>query len=544
MIRPGDYFVSIDMKDAYLMLMMHPDCFRFLCFEWENVRYFYRCMPFGLTSSPRIFTKVFKCVLTFLRKKGLRISAWFDDIILMANSVSLLLEHLKYTMTTIKSLGFIPNMEKSMLVPSQEIYHLGFVWNSVNLTLAVPVNKVSNLKILCSQALAHSVSLRFLNQILGIIKNFRLGYTYAALHYRGIQKDVAFHISNDFNWDDRILLSDSAIADLNWWKECSDSLPPKSISPFVPDLTITTDSSESGWGGISSEGDEAYGFWSPDESRIHINILETKAVIFTFYSLIRKYSNISILIKSDNSTTVTYINNMGGVIALEVNEIIIELFNFCMNKNINIQASHICGRFNTQADNLSRRSRDHCYSLPSNFFKLIRNKMCFSPIIDLFASRLNFKLHNYYSEGPDPFAKEFDAFNNPWPNKVYAFPPINLIEKFIHRFVHLNIEFGLLICPFWPSQPFFPLLLDILIDEPYIFSASILEESSLLPKGASLFLACNISSLSVLTKEFQKKPAHACYEASTPSPYVHTSEPGKTLQIGATQGKLIIAHYL
>ena len=61
----------------------------------------------------------------------------------------------------------------------------------------------------------------------------------------------------------------------------------------------------------------------------------------------------TLLIKSDNSTTVTYINNMGGVKALEVNEIIIELFNFCMNKNINIQASHICGHFNTPADVLS-----------------------------------------------------------------------------------------------------------------------------------------------------------------------------------------------
>ena len=147
---------------------------------------------------------------------------------------------------------------------------------------------------------------------------------------------------------------------------------------------------------------------------------------------------------------------MGGVKALEVNEIIIELFNFCMNKNINIQASHICGHFNTQADALSRRSRDHCYSLPSHIFKLICNKMFFSSIIDLFASRLNYKLHNYYSEGPDPFAKEFDAFNNPWPNKVYAFPPINLVDKFIHRFVHLNIEFGLLMCSFLPSQHFFP----------------------------------------------------------------------------------------
>ena len=46
----------------------------------------------------------------------------------------------------------------------------------------------------------------------------------------------------------------------------------------------------------------------------------------------------------------SYINNMGGVKALEVNELIIELFNYCINRNINIQASHICGRLNTQAD--------------------------------------------------------------------------------------------------------------------------------------------------------------------------------------------------
>ena len=71
-----------------------------------------------------------------------------------------------------------------------------------------------------------------------------------------------------------------------------------------------------------------------------------------------------------------------------------------------------------------------------------------------------------------------------------------------------------------------------------------LEESLLLPKGASQFLACNISSLSVLIKEYQKKPVHVCYEASTHRPYVHTSEPGKTLQIGVTQGKLVMAHYL
>ena len=41
-------------------------------------------------------------------------------------------------------------------------------------------------------------------------------------------------------------------------------------------------------------------------------------------------------------------------------------------------------------------------------------------------------------------------------------------------------------CSFLSSKHFFPILLDILIDEPYIFSAAMLKESSLQPKGASL----------------------------------------------------------
>ena len=65
MLRPGDYFISIDLRDAYLMLLIHPDFWKYLCFDWEGKRFFYRCMPFGMTSSPHTFTKVFKRVLVF-----------------------------------------------------------------------------------------------------------------------------------------------------------------------------------------------------------------------------------------------------------------------------------------------------------------------------------------------------------------------------------------------------------------------------------------------------------------------------------------------
>ena len=216
MLRPGDFLVSIDLSDAYLMLLIHPDMWHYLCFDWDNIRYHYRCMPFGLTSSPRIFTKVLKCVLIFLRGRGLRISAWFDDIILAANSVSLLLEHLHFTMITLRSLGFIPHPEKSSLTPSQTLYHLGFNWDTVAFTLSVPVEKVLALKSLCSKAMSGLVSLRFLNKILGTVESFRVAFPYAALQYRYIQWGVAYCISHGSLWDDTISIQRLTKIDLSW----------------------------------------------------------------------------------------------------------------------------------------------------------------------------------------------------------------------------------------------------------------------------------------------------------------------------------------
>ena len=102
LIQKDDYFVSIDLKDAYLMFSINSEFWKFLCFKWSGIIYYYKVMPFGLTSAPRIFTKVLKAVLVFLRSRGLRASAWFDDIIIAANSVNLLLEHLYFAKILLK----------------------------------------------------------------------------------------------------------------------------------------------------------------------------------------------------------------------------------------------------------------------------------------------------------------------------------------------------------------------------------------------------------------------------------------------------------
>ena len=544
MLRQHDYMISIDLKDAFLMFSMHCQFHKYLCFEWLGVRYCYTCMPFGLTSAPRIFTKVLKSVLVFLRGRGLRITAWFDDLILLADSVSLLLEHLYFTRLILRSLGFLVNEAKSSLVPSQTLLHLGYNWDSASLTLSVPEDKVRNLKLLCVKALAGPVSLRFLQRILGTIESFKVAFKYAALHYRDLQREVSRHISSGSDWDLKITASPLSRKDLEWWLSCPFSLLPRSLAPFTPHITVTTDSSNSGWGAFTSLNEESFGFWSEEESQLHINVLETLAVIYAFKCFFRDVSHMFILVKSDNSTTVSYINHLGGVRSPAISELIIDLYNYCLDRNLTIKASFLRGRLNIRADALSRRTRDHCYSLPSSLFSHFCDLFHIRPEVDLFASRHNNKTSNYFSDGPDPLAIGFDAFSMKWPHSVYAFPPVMLVGKFLSYFLHYNIEEGLIVAPFWPAQAYFPILLDLIIDCPVLFSVSHLVGSASAPRPLSLIVVCLISTCPDRRKAYQQTLLPASFGPSTPQHCARTAVRGNALQIGVLCGKSLMATFL
>ncbi|XP_040215566.1 coiled-coil domain-containing protein 134 isoform X1 [Rana temporaria] len=87
---PNCFMASIDLKDAYLHIPIAEDHQRFLRLAidtGEEVLHLqFRALPFGLSSSPRIFTKVMAEVLAFLRLRGILIVAYLDDLLLFAPS--------------------------------------------------------------------------------------------------------------------------------------------------------------------------------------------------------------------------------------------------------------------------------------------------------------------------------------------------------------------------------------------------------------------------------------------------------------------------
>ncbi len=78
-ICPGDWFMSLDLKDAYFHIQVAPYHRRFLRFAFEGVAYQYKVLPFGLSLDPRTFTRCMDMALSPLRQMGIRILNYLDD---------------------------------------------------------------------------------------------------------------------------------------------------------------------------------------------------------------------------------------------------------------------------------------------------------------------------------------------------------------------------------------------------------------------------------------------------------------------------------
>ena len=108
--------------------------------------YHFTCLPFGLSSAPGVFTKTLKPALALLHARGVRLIAYIDDILVLAESKELLLDHLEGMSYLLECLGFIINAEKSVMIPSHIIELLGLTVNSTIIELSLPPLKIKQIR--------------------------------------------------------------------------------------------------------------------------------------------------------------------------------------------------------------------------------------------------------------------------------------------------------------------------------------------------------------------------------------------------------------
>ena len=83
------------------------------------------------------------------------------------------------------------------------------------------------------------------------------------------------------------------------------------------------------------------GPWSPHKNTLHINCLELLAATLAVQTFAKQRQGISILLKIDNITAVAYINRRGGTLSPLLSQLAKDLWLWCMNRNIYLQAQHL-----------------------------------------------------------------------------------------------------------------------------------------------------------------------------------------------------------
>ena len=199
---------------------------------------------------------------------------------------------------------------------------------------------------------------RQIASVLGTLESCRPAIWQAPLHFRHLQIRMiqALHSSNQ-NFDVTITLDHDSLEELHWWVSNINSVNGSPIRPPAPTLFITTDASKTGWGAVC-KSQRTNGHWSDSERTQHINVLELKAAFLALKSFLKNQSHKVVCLRMDNTTAVAHVNNKGSTHSPCLLTLALELWHWCLERNIMISAQYVPGKLNTIADSESRVFND------------------------------------------------------------------------------------------------------------------------------------------------------------------------------------------
>ncbi len=215
---------------------------------------------------------------------------------------------------------------------------------------------------------------------------------------------------------------------------------------------LTTDASLTGWGAIS-EGRSSQGLWKDHHLSWRINRLDMLAVFLALKNFLTDLRGHHVLVRSDNTSVVSYINHQGGLRSRPLCKLVCQILLWSQRKLLSLRATCIPGAHNIGADILSRQGlRPGEWRLHPEVVELMWKEFSQAQV-DLFASRETSHCPLWFSL-THPLG--LDAMTQMWPRlHLYAFPPIALLPGVLERVRRDRVPL-LLIAPRWPGRVWFP----------------------------------------------------------------------------------------
>ena len=391
---------------------------------------------------------------------------YLDDWLILHHNVDTLLTDAAQVIQKTLDLGWIINTKKSDLVPKNVFEFIGLEINTTLFTVRPTEKRLTDLQIQISLFRNALVTVADIMRMQGILISLGEIVPLGKLNRRKFQQSISHIKTHKLKKSQKITVTQTMKSALRWWKDNSHARIGVEIRIPPPQITITTDASHHGWGGVC-EHNLIKGIWKPNIQKWHINALEMQAVIETVKHFLAKLKGKHVLLMTDNTTVLAYIKHEGGTVSKKLSDMTGKLLRLAHRHQIVITPSHISTDLNVLADRLSRK--DKPVSTEWKLNKHIFRRICGidKPEVDMFATRWNHQLPLYISPCPDTMALGTNGLVWDWKKYavIYAFPPKRILAKVIEK-IEMFRGKVLLIAPLNKQCPLHQRMIELSIDSP------------------------------------------------------------------------------
>ena len=269
--------VSIDLKDAYLQISIHPLSYMFLRFTAGGRAWQFKVLCFGLSTAQQVFIRVMVPVSSFLHQSRVWMLRYLNDWLILASCCKEACWAKDKVPSFCQELGIVVNLDKPSLVPSQSIVYLGIKIESHAFRASLTPLRIEKFFSIAEKFLSSKVnSAKCWRVLLGHLTFLKYLVPGSRLYMRALQ--LALKRSWDFHDNSVLIPWDSPSRDylLWWWPEGSLEEGVSLVIPS-PDLMFWPDALDQGWRATVAD-QFALGFWLEGELELSINHRELLAV--------------------------------------------------------------------------------------------------------------------------------------------------------------------------------------------------------------------------------------------------------------------------
>ena len=173
-------------------------------------------------------------VIKFFRVRGIKLSAFTDNFTNQEWCKCKVIFQVYVIVLVFMSCGWFINWVKTILEPTRILLYLGFLWDTLRKTIALPEDKTTQVEPWTKNLLTvNKTTQENLECFLGTLISTTLAVCKAPFHYRALQRLLIISFKGGRSKSKSVRISHpSVVRELNWW--ASGGLRANRTSPWRP----------------------------------------------------------------------------------------------------------------------------------------------------------------------------------------------------------------------------------------------------------------------------------------------------------------------